>query len=146
MPVGIQIRPGDSIPEPPADWTTSNVGIAVRPQPRLERGERVGRRIQPGRAARPGSVPDPDRRVADPSLASSKLVDAVTVKSRTFVAWKTLVRPSELVETSSPVVARSSRRSDVIVTRTSRLVGVTNGSAWLGRSKVTRRLTHGSQR
>jgi hypothetical protein len=62
------------------------------------------------------------------------------------VASNTVVRPFALVDTGSPVVARSRRRSLVIVTRTSRLVGVTNGSPWFGRSNVTRRLTHGSQR
>ncbi len=33
-----------------------------------------------------------------------------------------------------------------IRTRTDRLVGVSNGSPWFGRSNGDRRLTHGSQR
>ena len=75
-----------------------------------------------------------------------KSVAAVTVKSRTSVAAKVWVRPSALTETRSPVVASTSFWVVTIRTLTDRLVGVSNGSPWLGRSNAMRRLTHGSQR
>jgi hypothetical protein len=70
----------------------------------------------------------------------------VTVKSRTFVAVKVWVRRSALTAVRSPLVARTSFLDVVIVTRTERLVGVSNGSPWFGRSKAIFRLTQGSQR
>jgi hypothetical protein len=78
--------------------------------------------------------------------AVRKSVAAVTVKSRTCSASKTWVRPSALMDTRSPVVARTSGRSVTILTRTDELVGVSNGSPWFGRSKAIRRLTQGNQR
>jgi hypothetical protein len=68
----------------------------------------------------------------------------VNAKSRTFVASNVWVSP--LVATRSPVDAMTSVRSVVIATRTRGLVGVMNGSPWLGRSNGTSRLTHGIQR
>ena len=56
------------------------------------------------------------------------------------------VRPSALTAVRSPLVARTSLREVVILTRTERLVGVSNGSPWFGRSNAILRLTHGSQR
>ena len=74
----------------------------------------------------------------------TKLGDAVIVKSRTLRASNVWIRPS--VATFSPLVAKRSVRSGTIRTRTSGLVGVTNGSPRFGRSNGVLRLTHGSQR
>ena len=46
----------------------------------------------------------------------------------------------------SAVDATTSRRSALMVTDTSGLTGVTNGSPWFGRVNGVARLTHGIQR
>ena len=71
---------------------------------------------------------------------------AVIVTSRTLRASNVCVRPFADTDIRFAFTAKRSLRSVTILSCTSGLTGVTNGSPWFGRLNGVSRLTHGIQR
>ncbi|MFN8630473.1 MAG: hypothetical protein U0838_09190 [Chloroflexota bacterium] len=134
------------MPWPPADSLIVSSPYGYAPSRASSREKAVFAADSTLAAGKPGR---PTTRITVPLTVAWRVVasrDAVAMKSRTFAARNSAVRPSAERETWRPVVAHRSGTSEVSTTWTAGLDGVTNGSPWLGRANGVAREIHGIHR